>query len=281
MASRSVSTVIVGSRLLLREGLAHLIWKYSYRIIGSFDQSEDLPDDGYADGPPELTIICAPTAEQGLREAVLIRQKYQTSKVVLLLEQAEAVELHQLIESGVSGIMPLFASQEALAATLELVLRDEVRVLLTANPKREHATPAASDAPVNGVRSHAATPSPSLCETNGPIELAFSSESAEFSHASALAVESRFQCERADLSRHRKQPRLSEREGQILDSLVKGHANKVIARRCEITEATVKVHMKSILRKIQVANRTQAAIWALENGYTTDEVTERLTKAIE
>ena len=48
---------------------------------------------------------------------------------------------------------------------------------------------------------------------------------------------------------------------------MKGHANKVIARTCDITEATVKVHMKSILRKIRVDNRTQAAIWAMENGY--------------
>jgi two-component system nitrate/nitrite response regulator NarL len=40
----------------------------------------------------------------------------------------------------------------------------------------------------------------------------------------------------------------------------------MIARKCGITEATVKVHMKSILRKIQVANRTQAAVWAMENN---------------
>jgi len=70
-----------------------------------------------------------------------------------------------------------------------------------------------------------------------------------------------------------KTPALSEREVQILDGLVKGHANKVIARRCGITEATVKVHMKSILRKIRACNRTQAAIWALEHGYAGDEHT--------
>ena len=40
-------------------------------------------------------------------------------------------------------------------------------------------------------------------------------------------------------------PTLSERETQVLDGLVKGHANKVIARTCDITEAIVKVHMKS------------------------------------
>ena len=60
---------------------------------------------------------------------------------------------------------------------------------------------------------------------------------------------------------------LSERETQILKDLVKGHSNKRIARTCAVTEATVKVHMKSILRKIRVENRTQAAVWALEHGY--------------
>ena len=63
---------------------------------------------------------------------------------------------------------------------------------------------------------------------------------------------------------------LSQREAQILDGLVKGHANKVIARTCDIVEATVKVHMKAIMRKIRVNNRTQAAIWAMENGYAAD-----------
>jgi two-component system, NarL family, nitrate/nitrite response regulator NarL len=65
---------------------------------------------------------------------------------------------------------------------------------------------------------------------------------------------------------------LSEREGQILKGLMKGHSNKVIARMCDVTEATIKVHMKSILRKIRVANRTQAAIWAFEHQYGHDFV---------
>ncbi|MEQ9609296.1 MAG: response regulator transcription factor [Kiloniellaceae bacterium] len=59
---------------------------------------------------------------------------------------------------------------------------------------------------------------------------------------------------------------LSDRELEILSCLVNGDANKVIANRLEITEATVKVHMKSLLRKIKAGNRTQAAIWALNHG---------------
>jgi two-component system, NarL family, nitrate/nitrite response regulator NarL len=60
---------------------------------------------------------------------------------------------------------------------------------------------------------------------------------------------------------------VSEREGQILRFLLKGESNKMIANRLGITEATVKVHLKTVLRKIGVANRTQAAIWALNNGF--------------
>jgi DNA-binding NarL/FixJ family response regulator len=61
-------------------------------------------------------------------------------------------------------------------------------------------------------------------------------------------------------------PRLSAREKSILRCMVDGDSNKAIARKIDITEATVKVHVKAILRKIRVHNRTQAAIWAMNNG---------------
>ena len=56
---------------------------------------------------------------------------------------------------------------------------------------------------------------------------------------------------------------LSEREKEIMHCLMGGHSNKLIARQLHISEATVKVHVKALLRKMQVANRTQAAICAL------------------
>lgn len=63
---------------------------------------------------------------------------------------------------------------------------------------------------------------------------------------------------------------LSSREIEILRCLVSGHSNKVIARQLQITEATVKVHVKAVLRKLRVANRTQAAIWAFTRGLGQD-----------
>lgn len=59
---------------------------------------------------------------------------------------------------------------------------------------------------------------------------------------------------------------MSAREINILRGLIRGEPNKVISRRLNITEATVKVHVKSILRKLHVFNRTQAAIWAVSRG---------------
>ncbi|MCA6122015.1 response regulator transcription factor [Bradyrhizobium sp. WSM 1704] len=61
-------------------------------------------------------------------------------------------------------------------------------------------------------------------------------------------------------------PQLSPREKLILRCLVEGDTNKCVARKLDIAEATVKVHVKAILRKIRVQNRTQAAIWALNNN---------------
>jgi two-component system, NarL family, nitrate/nitrite response regulator NarL len=63
----------------------------------------------------------------------------------------------------------------------------------------------------------------------------------------------------------RPNPQLSPREAAILNALGQGTPNKIIAYRLNITEATVKVHVKAILRKIRVTNRTQAAIWAMHH----------------
>jgi len=61
---------------------------------------------------------------------------------------------------------------------------------------------------------------------------------------------------------------LSRREIQILRCLLAGQSNKSIGRHLQITESTVKMHFKNLMRKISAQNRTQAAIWAIEHGIT-------------
>jgi two-component system nitrate/nitrite response regulator NarL len=60
---------------------------------------------------------------------------------------------------------------------------------------------------------------------------------------------------------------LSSREREVLFYLAQGKSNKLIAGLCAISEATVKVHLKAILRKLGTQNRTQAAIWAIQHGF--------------
>ena len=74
---------------------------------------------------------------------------------------------------------------------------------------------------------------------------------------------------------------LSGRETEILACLVNGASNKAIANQLDITEGTVKVHLKGILKKIRVQNRTQAAIWAIQNGVVADVVSKSAGPPVE
>jgi DNA-binding NarL/FixJ family response regulator len=69
-------------------------------------------------------------------------------------------------------------------------------------------------------------------------------------------------------ARHEPDPlaALSDREREVLRLLLEGLPNKLIARRLEITEKTVKSHLTRIFREIGVTDRTQAALWAERNG---------------
>lgn len=76
-------------------------------------------------------------------------------------------------------------------------------------------------------------------------------------------------------------PQLSPREKAILSCLIEGDSNKCIARKINIAEATVKVHVKAILRKIRVQNRTQAAIWGMNHGSLVRATSGRALTAVD
>ena len=61
-------------------------------------------------------------------------------------------------------------------------------------------------------------------------------------------------------------PELSAREREVLSCVAEGLPNKLIARRLEISEKTVKAHLTSIYQQINVSDRTQAALWATHQG---------------
>ncbi|RLA15544.1 MAG: two-component system response regulator NarL [Gammaproteobacteria bacterium] len=62
--------------------------------------------------------------------------------------------------------------------------------------------------------------------------------------------------------------KLTKREVEILRHIARGASNKKIGSSLGITEATVKVHIKNLLKKLSLRTRVEAAVWAVENKVT-------------
>ena len=67
---------------------------------------------------------------------------------------------------------------------------------------------------------------------------------------------------------------LTSRETEILGHIASGYINKQIASKLGISEQTIKNHMSSILRKLDVNDRTQAVVLAMHNGWVSSQVGE-------
>jgi DNA-binding NarL/FixJ family response regulator len=70
----------------------------------------------------------------------------------------------------------------------------------------------------------------------------------------------------SQLALRKMREQLTTREVEVLNALAKGLANKEIADKLDISEHTVKDHLKSILGKLQVADRTEAVTTAIQRG---------------
>jgi two-component system, NarL family, nitrate/nitrite response regulator NarL len=239
-----LTTLIVEPRSLMREALTSLMTSHSYHVVGAVTSTADidrpLPD---AD-VPKLVILGALAAEEATTAASCIRELWPETKIILLFERASSTDYQNWQASEIDGCIPLSVSPDVLVGTLQQILDGDIKIL------------------VHEAASRSVVALPSARPPIAPVGTTEEARNGAFDGSFSLRV------------RHG----LSEREEQILKSVVKGHANKMIARTLDIAEATVKVHMKSVLRKIRVANRTQAAIWALENGYGAADVHPELPR---
>ncbi|TNC80000.1 MAG: two-component system response regulator NarL [Oleiphilus sp.] len=71
---------------------------------------------------------------------------------------------------------------------------------------------------------------------------------------------------KGDNSRAQQLAKLTSREHEILKHLAKGLSNKLIARELDISDGTVKVHVKHILKKLNLKSRVEAAVWMINQG---------------
>jgi two-component system, NarL family, nitrate/nitrite response regulator NarL len=237
-----VATIVIEPRLLVREALVSLMASHSYQVVGGVASTADI-DNSLLVSAPRLVILGPLPAGEAAGAADSIRKLWPETKIILLFDRASSADFQTLLASEIDGCIPLFASPDTLVGTLQQIMAADIKVLVL---KTETCS----------------IPGPTSRHEKGD-ELGLSPNNL----ARSDAVENGA----IDRTISRRIPHgLSEREEEILEGVVRGHSNKMIARTCGVTDATIKVHMKSILRKIRVANRTQAAIWALEQGYGTD-----------
>jgi DNA-binding NarL/FixJ family response regulator len=71
----------------------------------------------------------------------------------------------------------------------------------------------------------------------------------------------------AEIVNHVSEDDLTPRETEILRNVAGGNSNKAIAARCNISEETVKGHMKNILQKLNANDRTHAVMIAMKRGF--------------
>jgi two-component system nitrate/nitrite response regulator NarL len=85
--------------------------------------------------------------------------------------------------------------------------------------------------------------------------------------AARLAVALRQEAQDTASGARRELAQLTEREREVLKCLADGQSNKRIARSLSITEGTVKVHVKNLLKKLSFRSRVEAAVWMAQQGH--------------
>jgi two-component system, NarL family, nitrate/nitrite response regulator NarL len=242
--------VLMGDRRLFRDGLKEVLQKSRISVIGEARDIPDLCASLESRAEPDL-VICHMASGQDPETALDLvyglRRRFARAKLVVLADACNRSLLSRFVRADVDAILLTDISGETLQRSLELVLLDhrlfaaEVMSLITDSAL---AKPARNPAPTASVIVRAG---------------------AETALVDSPQVQAA--APNAAMSDPRSQLPLSRREHQIIDCLACGLPNKSIARELNIAEATVKVYVKGLLRKIKASNRTQVAIWALQQSH--------------
>jgi two-component system, NarL family, nitrate/nitrite response regulator NarL len=198
-----------------------------------------------------------------------LRQRVPEAKWLVLSPRTDSHMLRETLDAGVDGLLHEDSPGEVLRLLTRLVLLGHsfVPASLARVLSGQAATPGTQSLHQDIDREASDTfVSPSLDITN-TLTARASAESSPARSEVAPQLPSGLIPDRNASSGNpegRRQIELSARENEILGCLVSGHSNKIIARKLDIAEATVKVHVKGLLRKMQVSNRTQAAIRAIK-----------------
>lgn len=229
---QSYETILIGKNILVREGISRILHAANFRIVHSASTADELPSELQAHQLLFLIIHNGDGFDVALEQIRFVRGRYPDARIAVVSDHYRPDELVLAYRAGASGYFVNVNSCDAFIKSIELVTMGEAVF-----------PPAFLSFALDGVLEREAAPTDQVKHDIKDVE-----------HGIMLTTEEPVA------------PHLSPREKAILSCLIEGSSNKSIARKIDIAEATVKVHVKAILRKIRVQNRTQAAIWGMSNG---------------
>jgi two-component system, NarL family, nitrate/nitrite response regulator NarL len=260
MRRRAYGTLLVGRSSLVLDGLSRILSAAAFKVLGFAERVQDLTS--YPDGSLLLVLDCWGGDADEAGQIGAFKERLPAGRVAVIADERRPGRMMAAFGAGANVYFVRSITAEAFVKGLELVMLGETMLPPELLGAQQAAPPSAPDkllpvidepatrAPLARSRLMAVPtrPSPAYLPRRETPPLAPNMPSpGPVKAADGLA-------------------RLSPREQGILRCLAEGGSNKVIARKMNISDATVKVHVKAILRKIGVSNRTQAAIWILNNG---------------
>ena len=251
----SLPIVVTHPSPLLHNGLRQLLAKSRFRPVRiATTLTDDL--ESYLvslDSGVWLTgIERSPAATNALVRKVVVANP--RVKTIIMAVSEEPEDIVAALKAGACGYLRQDVAGETLLKSLDLIAHGEMIV----HPQLVSL----EMVHVNGQTSENLDDAAAYVLTNGRPALTHTAEP----RSTLVAVK----LEESNDNHVSDVPSLSRREMLILRMLMQGASNKTIARNLVITESTVKVHMKAILRKLRLQNRTQAAIWARNNVNESD-----------
>ncbi|MBB3610681.1 response regulator transcription factor [Rhizobium sp. BK602] len=257
---------IFDSSRLFREGARLILRLSSFDVVGMGETLEDLHELPRME-PLAVCVIGTVVDVAVLDFVTAVLAINPNARVVVLADVYNHDEAAAILDRGAKGYLHKGLSSESFVKALQLI-SEECSVIsgwsVSHGSSREDSRTAALSDDKPGSRSLTFDAAASFAEKQlapGDVVVCPDAGSGVFDvheHDTRMAAAAVQVTKVANGVRN-----LSPREKSILKLVMGGESNKQIARRLEITESTVKVHIKTILRKIDARNRTQAAIWAM------------------
>lgn len=260
---KQIRIMIIDPRQLIREGFERILRRPLFHVVAAGKTLADAFGSAGMAGADVVVLAHSTKAEVEAQIATLrcLPTEPHRPRIVLVTEIEEPDLLRRALISGVDALLSKDISSKVLQCSLELVALGQqlfpISLLHAAPGAAQSAAPSSAAPDLAMPKAGGPEPKP----TPGLITVPVSSASA----TPKLGAQQPFTRPETVLPGPQRRSALSMRENQILGYLVRAFSNKAIARELQITEGTVKVHIKTLLRKVRASNRTEAAIWALSN----------------